>query len=72
MLIHIILQRSKEKGLSLELVKKARSINEAEPQKITERIQDLAIKLNATRILLFGLSYKANTPDCRNSKVANV
>lgn len=69
---YYLLQRAKEKGQSLELVKKARSINEAESQKIAERIQNLAIKLNATRILLLGLSYKANTPDCRNSKVVNV
>ena len=69
---YYLLQRAKEKGLSLELVEKARSINETEPQKIAGRIQDLANKLNVERILLLGLSYKANTPDCRNSKVVNV
>ena len=69
---YYLLQRAKEKGLSLELVEKARSINETKPQKVAGRIQDLANKLNVRRILLLGLSYKANTPDYRNSKVVIV
>ena len=69
---YYLLQRAKEKGQSMELVEKARNINEMEPQKIADRIQVLANKFGAKRILLLGLSYKANTPDCRNSKVVNV
>lgn len=69
---YYLLQRAKEKKQPLDLVQTARSINEAKPQKVANRIKELAQTINAKRILLLGFSYKANTPDCRNTKVADV
>lgn len=69
---YYLLQRAKEKGQSLELVEKARGINESEPQKVASRIRELALSINAKRILLLGFSYKPNTSDCRNTKVVDV
>ena len=43
-----------------------------ESKKVATRIKDYAVFINAQRILLLGFSYKANTPDCRNTKVADV
>lgn len=58
--------------LAMNLVQTARHINEAESKKVATRIKDYAVFINAQRILLLGFSYKANTPDCRNTKVADV
>jgi UDP-N-acetyl-D-galactosamine dehydrogenase len=69
---YYLLLRAKEKKQPLDLVQTARSINEAEPQKVANRITKLAKNVNAKRILLLGFSYKANTPDCRNTKVVDV
>ena len=56
----------------MSLVQSARKINEEESSKIAHRIKDYALSINAKTILLLGLSYKENTPDCRNTKVADV
>lgn len=69
---YYLLQRAKEKKQPLALVQTARSINEAEPKKIASRIEVVAQTINAKRILLLGFSYKADTPDCRNTKAADV
>lgn len=69
---YYLLQRAKEKNHLLDLVKTARNINEAQSQKIACRIKDFAKSINAERILLLGISYKANTPDCRNTKVVDI
>lgn len=61
-----------QKKQPLALVQTARSINEAEPKKIASRIEVVAQTINAKRILLLGFSYKADTPDCRNTKAADV
>lgn len=69
---YYLLQRAKEKNQPLALVQTARSINEAEPKKVASRIEVVAQTINAKRILLLGFSYKADTPDCRNTKAADV
>lgn len=69
---YYLLQRAKEKKQPLALVQTARSINEAEPKKVASRIEVVAQTINAKRILLLGFSYKADTPDCRNTKAADV
>lgn len=69
---YYLLQRAKEKKQPLALVQTARSINEAEPKKVASRIEMVAQTINAKRILLLGFSYKADTPDCRNTKAADV
>ena len=56
----------------MDLVQIARKINESEPQKVASRIKELALSINAKRILLLGFSYKSNTSDCRNTKVVDV
>lgn len=69
---YYLIQRAKEIKLTLDLVQTARSINESVPKKIANRIKEYAVSINAQRVLLLGFSYKANTPDCRNTKVADV
>lgn len=69
---YYLIQRAKEKTLPLDLVQIARGINESEPQKVARRIRELALSINAKRILLLGFSYKSNTSDCRNTKVVDV
>lgn len=69
---YYLMKRAKDKKQSLNLVQTARHINEAESKKVATRIKDYAVFINAQRILLLGFSYKANTPDCRNTKVADV
>ena len=69
---YYLIQRAKENTLPLDLVQIARKINESEPQKVASRIKELALSINAKRILLLGFSYKSNTSDCRNTKVVDV
>lgn len=69
---YYILQRSNEKSYSMPLVKIARTVNEEEPQNVARYIKEYAKSINANSILLLGFSYKENTPDCRNTKVAEV
>lgn len=69
---YYLLQRAKNKNQQMSLVQSARKINEEESSKIAHRIKDYALSINAKTILLLGLSYKENTPDCRNTKVADV
>ena len=69
---YYLLNRAQEIGQHLPLVQIARSINESEAQKVATRIKEYAVSMNAQRVLLLGFSYKANTPDCRNTKVADV
>lgn len=69
---YYLIQRAKEKIQPLDLIQLARNINESEPQKVASRIRELALSINAKRILLLGFSYKSNTSDCRNTKIVNV
>ena len=69
---YYLLKRAKDKRLSLNLIQTARRTNETVPQKIASRISAYAVSINARSILLLGFSYKANTPDCRNTKVADI
>lgn len=69
---YYLLKRAKDKKQSLDLITTARNINELEPLKVAERIKEYVVSINAQGILLLGFSYKANTPDCRNTKIADV
>ena len=69
---YYLIQRAHEKGLILNLIQTARSINESEYKKVAARIKECAVSINAQHILLVGFSYKANTLNCRNTKVADV
>lgn len=69
---YYLLQRAKEKNQSMDLIQTARNTNETEPYHVAYRIKEIAQTIDAKRILLLGFSYKPNTPDCRNTKVADV
>lgn len=69
---YYVLQRANEKCYPMPLVKTARNVNEEEPKKVAQCIMEYAKSINAKSILLLGFSYKENTPDCRNTKVAEV
>lgn len=69
---YYLLQRAKEKNHPLAMVQTARIINETEPKVVAHCIKEYTRSIDAKSILLLGFSYKANTPDCRNTKVAEV
>lgn len=63
-------------GYHSELISTGRRINDGIPKFITEnvlkQIIDTDKKVKGCKILLLGLAFKENTPDCRNSKIAEV
>ena len=73
---YYLLQRSFEKGCSQSLVNTARSINEDKVCQVTDRIVKLASSINKEvciqKVLILGFSYKPNTCDIRNTKIADL
>lgn len=73
---YYLLNRATSKGIKLPLVETARRINEAKSEKVAHRILEIARTIssshNPPNILLLGFSYKPNTSDIRNTKVADV
>lgn len=73
---YYLLNRATSKGIKLPLVETARRINEAKSETVAQRIFEIAktasSSYNAPSILLLGFSYKPNTSDVRNTKVADV
>lgn len=69
---YYLLKRAEDKEQSLDLVRTARRINETSPLKVAARIKEYAASINARCILLLGFSFKENTSDSRNTKVADV
>ena len=65
---YYLLSRAQYYHLSLPLIKCARTINEAKVENVCDKIIEIATEINARTILLLGVTYKANTNDCRNSK----
>ncbi|QCT74504.1 nucleotide sugar dehydrogenase [Macrococcoides canis] len=63
-------------GYHSELISTGRRINDEIPKFITENIIRQMIfsdqKIKNSKVLLMGLAFKENTPDCRNSKIAEV
>ena len=49
------------------LIRAARAVNDAMPQKVVELLEGLLSGIEAPAVALFGLAYKANTDDTRNS-----
>lgn len=47
-------------------------VNEEKSHVVANKIKDIAISLEAHNILLLGFSYKADTPDYRNTKVLDI
>lgn len=70
---YYLIDRASKKGIELQLVKTAREVNEYKPEVVATRIVDLlsnqSKKTEHPHILLLGITYKANVPDCRNTKI---
>lgn len=73
---YYLLNRATSKGIKLPLVETARRINESKSVVVAQRILEIARTIsgshNPPNILLLGFSYKPNTKDVRNTKVADV
>ena len=73
---YYLLDRACTKGIPLPLVKIARQINETKADQIAQRIIEIGKTIcgaqKSPNILLLGFSYKPNTNDIRNTKVADV
>ncbi|MBD5282293.1 MAG: nucleotide sugar dehydrogenase [Bacteroides sp.] len=59
-------------GINMDLVEKARKVNEAETLKVIDKILSSIKSENAKNVLLVGLTYKPNTSDLRNSKALEI
>ena len=73
---YYLLKRSIQKKVDLPIVTTARSVNENKATKVCKRItayaQSLYIDTKRLKILILGFSYKANTPDIRNTMIATI
>ena len=73
---YYLLKRSTQKKVDLPLVITARSINENKALQVSNRItayaQSIRIDTKKIKILILGFSYKANTPDIRNTMIATI
>ena len=73
---YYLLKRSTQKKVDLPLVITARSINENKALQVSNRItayaQSIRKKKKKIKILILGFSYKANTPDIRNTMIATI
>ena len=56
----------------MNIIQTARNVNEEKSHVVANKIKDIAISLEAHNILLLGFSYKADTPDYRNTKVLDI
>ena len=73
---YYLLARAKAKGTELQLIKKARSINEAKVGLVAKRIvgyvNDTFPNRDNLSVLVLGFSYKKDVGDVRNTKVAEL
>ena len=73
---YYLLDRASKKGISLPLVEIARQINETKAEQVAQRILEMGKAICGIQripsILFLGFSYKPNTNDIRNTKVAEV
>jgi len=71
---YYLIKRAKDKDFDFSLVKMARTINEEKCRIVENRIMEILENVNfeSPRLLILGFSYKPNTPDFRNSKVATI
>lgn len=68
---YYLLQRAESKNVELPLVYMARNINEYKVEDIVARIKEYGnVPPHSKRILLLGFSYKSDSSDIRNTKVA--
>ena len=73
---YYLLERASTKGIPLALVEMARQINETKAEQVAQRLLEMGKTICGGQrfpdILLLGFSYKPNTNDIRNTKVADV
>ena len=68
---YYLLQRAESRNVELPLVYMARNINEFKVEDIVARIKEYGkVPPHSKRILLLGFSYKSDSSDIRNTKVA--
>ena len=68
---YYLLQRAESRNVELPLVCMARNINEYKVEDIVARIKEYGkVPPHSKRILLLGFSYKSDSSDIRNTKVA--
>ena len=69
---YFLVDAGRRHGLSMELIAAARSVNEQTAHFIVEKLEELMDgqrqKLNKSRVLVLGRSFKEDCPDTRNSK----
>lgn len=71
---YFLVDAGRRNGLSMDLVAASRTVNEATPRFLVEKLEELMTnaitprKLNQSRVLVLGRSFKENCPDTRNSK----
>lgn len=64
--------KARRAGLTLVTLEAARSVNERMPRYTTERIAEAVGGLVGRRILAFGVTFKRDVDDCRNSPAIDV
>ncbi len=73
---YYLLERASKKGVHLQLVEMARQVNERKAEQVAQKILEMGKAICGDQkvpdILLLGFSYKSNTNDIRNTKVADV
>lgn len=73
---YYLMHKSESAGYHPDLIETARSVNNKVEQHVADRILGLLRERGAVperaRALVLGLAFKENTPDLRNSRVANV
>jgi UDP-N-acetyl-D-galactosamine dehydrogenase len=71
---YFLVDAGRRNGLSMDLVAASRTVNEGTPRFLAEKLEELMAnattsrKLNKSRVLVLGRSFKENCPDTRNSK----
>lgn len=73
---YYLMHKSEAVGYHPDLIETARRVNNKVERHVAERILDLlrerGVEPRQARALVLGLAFKENTPDLRNSRVANV
>lgn len=73
---YYLLEKAKRLGQDLSVVRTAREINESKSRKVFERMKSALLERNLNPadadILILGFSYKKDTSDIRNTKIASI
>lgn len=73
---YYLLEKAERLGQELSIVRAAREINEAKSRKVFERMKRALLERNIdpsdADVLILGFSYKKDTSDIRNTKIASI